>query len=106
MHQLAIIMAAKGPKNSSEMETLQGVDRVEQITILMAEVSPPTLPDMAAVAAGALALPRSYVKRLGVHAAADGLINPETPRIPYLVVGMGGARKSAPASVCCLARTK
>ncbi|CAN0187425.1 unnamed protein product, partial [Ectocarpus fasciculatus] len=58
-------------------------------------VLPPSLPDVAAVPAGALALPDSYVERAAaVQEVADGLTDPEEPRTPYTVVGMGGAGKS------------
>ncbi|CAM9432773.1 unnamed protein product [Ectocarpus sp. 12 AP-2014] len=59
---------------------------------------PPSLPDMAAVPAGALDLPRSYVERAAVQEVADGLISPEEPLSPYIVVGMGGGGKSVLAS--------
>ncbi|CAN0157235.1 unnamed protein product [Ectocarpus fasciculatus] len=59
---------------------------------------PPTLPEKAAVPAGALALPDSYVERPCVREAADGLTNPETALAPYTVVGMGGGGKTVLAS--------
>ncbi|CAB1119264.1 unnamed protein product [Ectocarpus sp. CCAP 1310/34] len=49
---------------------------------------------MAAVPAGALTLPQSYVERAAVQEVADGLIKPEEPRAPYAVVGMGGGGKT------------
>ncbi|CAM9232131.1 unnamed protein product [Scytosiphon promiscuus] len=62
------------------------------------QLLPPALPDEAAVPAGALVLPHSYVERAAVHQVADGLTNPEEPRTPYTVVGMGGGGKSVLAS--------
>ncbi|CAN0558386.1 unnamed protein product, partial [Ectocarpus sp. 12 AP-2014] len=62
-------------------------------------VLPPSLPDMAAVPAGALELPRSsYVERAAVQEVADALTAPEEPRAPYTVFGMGGGGKSVLAS--------
>ena len=61
-------------------------------------VLPPSLPDMAAVPAGALELPPSYVERAAVQQVADGITNPKEPRTPYVVVGMGGGGKSVLAS--------
>ena len=55
---------------------------------------PPSLLDMAAVPAGALPEPRSYVERPGVQKAVDDLIKPEEPRAPYTIVGMGGGGKT------------
>ncbi|CAM9754953.1 unnamed protein product, partial [Pylaiella littoralis] len=59
---------------------------------------PPPLPDMAAVPATTLALPRSYVERPSVQEVADGLTNPEQALAPYTVVGMGGGGKTVLAS--------
>ncbi|CAN0272778.1 unnamed protein product [Ectocarpus sp. 12 AP-2014] len=53
---------------------------------------------MAAVPAGALALSHSYVERAAAQEVADGLTDPEEPRTPYTVVGMGGGGKSVLAS--------
>ncbi|CAM9752024.1 unnamed protein product [Ectocarpus sp. 6 AP-2014] len=61
-------------------------------------LSAPSLSDMATVPAGALALPHSYVKRAAAQEVADGLTNPEEPRTPYTVVGIGGGGKSMLAS--------
>ncbi len=59
---------------------------------------PPKLPQRAAVPAGALALPRSYVERPGVQEAVYDLINPEKALAPYAIVGMGGGGKTVLAS--------
>ncbi|CAN0493394.1 unnamed protein product, partial [Ectocarpus sp. 12 AP-2014] len=61
-------------------------------------VLPPSLLDRAAVPAGALALSHSYVERAAVQEVADGVTDPEEPRTPYTVVGMGGGGKSVLAS--------
>ncbi|CAM9910838.1 unnamed protein product [Ectocarpus sp. 4 AP-2014] len=49
---------------------------------------------MAAVPAGALDLPHSYVERAAVQEVADGLTSPEEPLSPYTVGGVGGGGKS------------
>ena len=96
--QLAI-MNLKGAISSSEMEVLQDVDeKVDRLTSLVEKMRPPGLPDKAALPAGALALPRSYVERAAAQQVADGLTNPEEPLTPYTVVGMGGGGKSVLAS--------
>ncbi|CAM9168776.1 unnamed protein product [Ectocarpus sp. 13 AM-2016] len=64
----------------------------------VAGLFPPPLPEMAAVPAGALALPGSYVERGAVQEVADGVTNPKEPRTPFTVVGMGGGGKSVLAS--------
>lgn len=98
MRQLAI-MNLTGAISTAEMEVLQGVDeKVGRLTFLVDDLRPPSLPDMAAVPAGALDLPRSYVERAAVQEVADGLTSPEEPRAPYTVVGMGGGGKSVLAS--------
>eukprot|EP00752_Nemacystus_decipiens_P005175 g4696.t1 len=77
------------------------VDELEQRQLLLAldrRMRPRSLPEMAAVPAGAVALPHGYVERAVVREAADALTNPEEPRSPYTVVGMGGAGKSVLAS--------
>ncbi|CAM9531944.1 unnamed protein product [Ectocarpus sp. 6 AP-2014] len=53
---------------------------------------------MAAVPAGALVLPPSYVERAAVQELADGLISQKELHTPYTVVGMGGGGKSVLAS--------
>lgn len=75
------------------VEPVQGV-----LDPLEVEMRPPSVPDKAAVPAGALSEPRSYVERPCVQEAAGGLMNPEEPRAPYTVVGMGGRGKSVLAS--------
>eukprot|EP00752_Nemacystus_decipiens_P011092 g9854.t3 len=96
--QLAI-MNAKGALSSSEMEVLQRVEeKVDHLASLVGKMRPPSLPDKAAVPAGALALPRSYVKRACVQEAAENLIDPEQALTPYTVVGMGGGGKTVLAS--------
>lgn len=62
------------------------------------QLLPPPLPDMAAVPAGALTLPRSYVERSGVQEIVDDLNDPDKARAPYTVVGMGGSGKTVLAS--------
>lgn len=64
----------------------------------LVKVQSPASPDMVAVPAGALALPRSYVERSGFQGAVDDLINPEEAFAPFSVVGMGGEGKSVLAS--------
>ncbi|CAM9934213.1 unnamed protein product, partial [Ectocarpus sp. 8 AP-2014] len=72
---------------------------MEAVKIVLEKIRPPSLPDMAAVPAGALDLPRSsYVERAAVQEAADGLTAPDEPRVPYTVFGMGGGGKSVLAS--------
>ncbi|CAN0424452.1 unnamed protein product [Ectocarpus fasciculatus] len=104
----------RGTQHKSIGEALDAIDRdvVQQFTAIAAKSSinteavknaleklrPPSLPDMAAVPAGALDLPRSYVERAAVQEVADGLTSPEEPRAPYTVVGMGGGGKSVLAS--------
>eukprot|EP00903_Cladosiphon_okamuranus_P016211 g14959.t1 len=98
MRQLAI-MNLKGAITSSEMEILRGVEKkIDHITSLVNEMRPPSLPDMASIPAGALALPHSYVDRPGVQEAVDDLVNPEKALVPYTVVGMGGGGKTVLAS--------
>eukprot|EP00752_Nemacystus_decipiens_P014746 g13130.t2 len=98
MRQLEI-MNVKGAISASEMGILQGVDeKIDRLTSLVNGMRPPSLPDLAAVPAGAVALPHGYVERAAVREAADALTNPEEPRSPYTVVGMGGAGKSVLAS--------
>ncbi|CBJ26207.1 NB-ARC and TPR repeat-containing protein [Ectocarpus siliculosus] len=66
---------------------------------IFTDILPPSLPDMAEVPVGALELPHSsYVERAAVQEVADGLTNPEEPRTPYTVVGIGGGGKSVLAS--------
>lgn len=86
---------------------LEGIDKdiagvMRKITVKgvtgVAGLFPPPLPDMASVPGGALALPGSYVERAAVQEVADGITNPEEPRTPYTVVGMGGGGKSVLAS--------
>eukprot|EP00752_Nemacystus_decipiens_P013900 g12339.t1 len=92
-------MSLKGIIASSEMKDLQRVDeKVGRLISLVEDVRPPSLPDMAAVPAGALVLPHSYVERAAVREVADGITNPEEPRTPYTIVGMGGGGKSVLAS--------
>ncbi|CAN0332450.1 unnamed protein product, partial [Ectocarpus fasciculatus] len=104
----------RGTQHKSIGEALDAIDRdvVRQFTAIAAKSSinteaaknaleklrPPSLPDMAAVPAGALDLPRSYVERAAVQEVADSLTAPEEPRAPYTVVGMGGGGKSVLAS--------
>ncbi|CAM9419352.1 unnamed protein product [Scytosiphon promiscuus] len=59
---------------------------------------PPPLPEMAAVPAGALTLPRSYVERQSVQATVKSLIDPNNALSPFTVVGMGGGGKTVLAS--------
>ena len=104
----------RGTQHESIGETLDAIDRdvvrqftaiaaksstnADEINTVLANLRPPSLPDMAAVPAGALALPPSYVERPAKHEAADGLINPEKAAAPYTVVGMGGRGKTVLAS--------
>eukprot|EP00903_Cladosiphon_okamuranus_P016596 g15309.t1 len=98
MRQLAI-MNLTGVISTSQSEILQIVDeKIDRLTSLVNDEGPPSLPERAAVPAGALALPSSYVERAAVQEVADGLTNPEKPRTPYTVVGMGGGGKSVLAS--------
>lgn len=98
MRQMAI-MTLKGAISSLEMGVLQGVDeKVDRLTAVMSEWRRPSLTDMAAVPAGTLALPRSYVERAAVQEAVDALINPDKARAPYTVFGMGGGGKTVLAS--------
>ncbi|CAM9767482.1 unnamed protein product [Ectocarpus fasciculatus] len=106
--------ANRGTQHKSIGEALDAIDRdvVRQFTAIAAKSSinteavktaleklrPPSMPDMAAVLAGTLDLPRSYVERAAVQEVADGLTSPEEPRAPYTVVGMGGGGKSVLAS--------
>ncbi|CAN0502731.1 unnamed protein product, partial [Ectocarpus sp. 12 AP-2014] len=100
----------RGIMHESIGETLDAIDRdvIRQFTAIAAKSSinslelktilaclrPPSLPDMVAVPAGALVSPNSYVERAAVQELADGLTNPEEPRTPYTVVGMGGGGKT------------
>lgn len=70
----------------------------------VADLFPPPLLDMAAVPAGALALPHSYVERAAAQELADALTNAKEPRTPCTVVGMGGGGKSVLASLSCASR--
>ncbi|CBJ32850.1 NB-ARC and TPR repeat-containing protein-likely pseudogene [Ectocarpus siliculosus] len=105
----------RGTQHESIGEALDAIDRevvrqftaiaakssinAEAVKIALEELRPPSLPDMAAVPAGALDLPRSsYVERAAVQEVADGLTGPEESRAPYTVVGMGGGGKSVLAS--------
>lgn len=62
------------------------------------QIFPRPLPPKAAVPAGALALPRSFVERVGVQEAEGDLIDPEKALTPYTVVVMGGGGKLVLAS--------
>eukprot|EP00903_Cladosiphon_okamuranus_P008466 g8133.t2 len=98
MRQLAI-MNLKGATSASEMEVLEDVDKkVDRLTSFVNDMSPPILPEISAVSARALAMPHRYVERAAVQQLADGLTNPEEPRTPYTVVGMGGGGRSVLAS--------
>lgn len=104
----------RGIKHESIAEELDAIDREvvrlftaitaksstnsQAVVALLAALRPPPLPDMAAVPAGALALPCSFIERSGVRAAADGLLVPDKPLAPVVVVGMGGAGKTVLAS--------
>ncbi|CAB1104776.1 unnamed protein product [Ectocarpus sp. CCAP 1310/34] len=82
----------------ADINSEDGLEYHQQSIGLGRALLPPSLPDMAAVPAGALALPHSYVERAAVQEVADGLTNPEEPRAPYSAVGMGGGGKSVLAS--------
>ena len=98
MRQLAI-MNLKGVISSSDMKVLQGVDeKVDRLTSLVNEMRPPSLPGMAAIPAGVLALPRNYVERSGARDIMDDLLNQENAVAPYTIVGMGGGGKTVLAS--------
>ena len=104
----------RGIMHESIEETLDAIDRevVRQFTAIAAKSSinseavkalsaslrPPALPEMAAVPAGALNLPQSFVERSGFHGAVDDVINPAEALAPFSVVGMGGGGKSVMAS--------
>ncbi|CAM9281636.1 unnamed protein product [Scytosiphon promiscuus] len=104
----------RGVKHEAIAEALDAIDRevVRQFAAIGAKCSinpqamdtilsrlrPPPLPDMAAVPAGALALPPSFVERSGVRAAVDGLLDQDKALAPFSVVGMGGAGKTVLAS--------
>eukprot|EP00752_Nemacystus_decipiens_P007317 g6548.t1 len=83
---------------TNDIALVDGLEQRQLLLELDRRLRPPSLPKMAAVPAGALALPHSYVERAGVQEVADGLTNPEEPRSPYTVVGMGGGGKSVLAS--------
>lgn len=70
----------------------------EAVKLPPANFRPPALPGVAAVPAGALALPHSYVERSGFQGAVDNLVNPAEALAPFSVVGMGGGGKSVLAS--------
>ncbi|CAN0538709.1 unnamed protein product, partial [Ectocarpus sp. 12 AP-2014] len=83
----------------SDIALVDGLEHHQSFLEALPSLLPPSLPDMAAVPAGALELPRSsYVERAAVQKVADGLTAPEEPRAPYTVVGMGGGGKSVLAS--------
>ncbi|CAN0317127.1 unnamed protein product, partial [Ectocarpus fasciculatus] len=82
----------------SDIALVDGLEHHQLFLEALPCLRPPSLPDMAAVPAGALDLPRSYVERAAVQEVADGLTSPEEPRAPYTVVGMGGGGKSVLAS--------
>eukprot|EP00903_Cladosiphon_okamuranus_P022363 g20568.t1 len=104
----------RSTQHKSIGEVLDAIDRdvVRQFTAISAKSSinaegvktaleklrPPPLQDMAAVPAGALELPPSYVERSAAQQVADGITKSEEPRTPYTVVGMGGGGKSVLAS--------
>ncbi|CAB1113143.1 unnamed protein product [Ectocarpus sp. CCAP 1310/34] len=83
----------------SDIALVDGLEHHQSFLAALPSLLPPSLPDMAAVPAGALELPcSSYVERAAVQEVADGLTSPEDPRAPYTVVGMGGGGKSVLAS--------
>ncbi|CAM9244996.1 unnamed protein product, partial [Ectocarpus sp. 12 AP-2014] len=83
----------------SDIALVDGLEHHQSFLAALPSLLPPSLPDMAAVPAGALELPRSsYVERAAVQEVADGLTAPEDSRAPYTVVGMGGGGKSVLAS--------
>ncbi|CAN0194959.1 unnamed protein product, partial [Ectocarpus fasciculatus] len=59
----------------------------EAVENALEKLRPPSLPDMAAVPAGALDLPQSYVERAAVQEVADGLTSPEESRLQAELVG-------------------
>ena len=69
-----------------------------EVSTMIRRVLPPTLPELAAVPTGALALPRSFVKRSGYEEVVEDVISPEQALTPFTVVGMGGGGKSVLAS--------
>lgn len=79
---------------SNDIALVDGLEHHQQSIALRRELLPPSLPDMATVPAGVLALPNSYVERAAVQEVADCLTNSEEPRAPYMVVGMGGGGKT------------
>lgn len=94
MRELAI-MNLRGAIRSSEMEVLQGVgEKVDGLTSLVNDMRPPSLPERAAVPAGALVLLQSYVERAALRDVVDGLTNQDQPHALYTVVGMGGGGKT------------
>ncbi|CBJ32852.1 NB-ARC and TPR repeat-containing protein-likely pseudogene [Ectocarpus siliculosus] len=83
----------------SGIALVHGLEHHQSFLAALPSLLPPSLPDMAAVPAGALDLPgSSYVERAAVQEVADGLTAPEESRAPYTVVGMGGGGKSVLAS--------
>eukprot|EP00903_Cladosiphon_okamuranus_P017879 g16452.t1 len=99
MRQLEIMNLKEAISSSKEMEVLQGLDeKVDRLTSLVNSMRPPSLPAAATVPPGALALPHTYVERAAVQEVADDLTNPEEPRTPYAVVGMGGGGECVLAS--------
>ncbi|CAM9821168.1 unnamed protein product [Scytosiphon promiscuus] len=107
-------IANRGAQHKSIRDSLDAIDRdvvrqfnaiaakssvnAEEIKALLANMRPPALPDMAAVPAGVLVLPSSYVERSSFEGVVDDLINPDEAHAPYTLVGMGGQGKTVLAS--------
>ncbi|CAM9148460.1 unnamed protein product [Ectocarpus sp. 4 AP-2014] len=84
----------------SDIALVEGLEHHQLFLATLPSLLPPSLPDMAAVPAGALDLPcSSYVERAAVQEVADGLTAPEEPCALYTVVGMGRGGKSVSAVV-------
>eukprot|EP00903_Cladosiphon_okamuranus_P012113 g11365.t2 len=99
MRQLEI-MSLKGAISSSDMKVLQGVDeKVDHLSILVNEMRPPTLPDLAAVPLGAIELTDAHISRASLLASAVGyLTNTVVGDAPCVLAGMAGGGKSFLAS--------
>lgn len=89
---------------SNDIALVDGLEHHQQSIALRGELLPPSLPEMAAVPEGALALPNSYVERAAAQEVADRLTNPEEPRAPYTVVGMGDGGKQCCCRLLCASR--
>eukprot|EP00752_Nemacystus_decipiens_P014888 g13255.t2 len=110
LFQPSVELAGEQASASSQLTIVEGLaallvvcsvvmcTRTRVVSTMIRGVQPRAFPELAPVPAGALALPRSYVKRPALEEAVVDLISPEKALDPYTVVGMGGAGKSVLAS--------